>query len=127
MALSNFMRPSLIHAQVNFLINHMEEEWRAPVEGIHHQGDYASLYFFCMQFDDHAIEMIEGALIEEEDSNEDRDANEVVQANEMDANFFSSDDEEEGATILDDLNRPEVESRDEVMDDNAWVWKSNNP
>ena len=26
--LSSFVRPSLMHAQVDFLINHMEEEWR---------------------------------------------------------------------------------------------------
>ena len=94
----------------------MEEEWRALAKGIHHQGDYASLYFFYMQFLDHAIEMIKGTLIEEGNSNENGDANKVVEANEINADFFSSNDEEEEAIILDDSNGPEVESGDKTMD-----------
>ena len=71
--------------------------------------------------------MFEGFIIEEEGSDGDWDADEVAEANEMVADLFSSDDEEEGVISLDDPNGPEVESGDEAMDDDAWVWKSNNP
>ena len=124
---SSFVRPSLMHAQVEFLINHTEEEWRGVAEEIRHEGGYASLHFFCERFRDQVFNMFEGFIIEEEGSDGDWDADEVAEANEMVADLFSSDDEEEGVISLDDPNGPEVESGDEAMDDDAWVWKSNNP
>lgn len=43
---SSYEQPSLTHAQVDFLINHLEDDWRALAEGIRYQGNYASLYFY---------------------------------------------------------------------------------
>lgn len=42
----------------------------------------------------------------------------------MGINDFSFDDEEEGATVLDNFDGPEVESGDEAMDEDAWIWRS---
>ena len=45
----------------------------------------------------------------------------------MDTDFFSLDDDKEGATVLDDPKEPGVESRDNAIDNDAWIWKSNSP
>ena len=74
--------------------------------------------------------MFEGAIIKEEenlDSDREWGADEIAMANEMGIDDFSSNDEEEGETILEDPNGPEVKSGDKAIDDDAWVWKSNNP
>ena len=48
-------------------------------------------------------------------------------ANEMGIGNFSSDDEEDGATVLDDLNGPKVKSGDDTSNDDAWIWKCASP
>jgi len=45
-------------------------------------------------------------------------------ANEIGIDNFSSDDEEDGVMVLDDFNGSKVEFGDDVLDDDAWSWKS---
>ena len=65
--------------------------------------------------------MFQGFIIKEEGSDGDWDADEAAKANELDADLFTSDDEEDEAITLDDPNEPEVKSGDEVIDDDAWM------
>ena len=38
--LSSYVRPNLMHAQVDFLINHLEWDWKALAKGVRCQGNY---------------------------------------------------------------------------------------
>ena len=42
---SSFVRPTLMTAQIDFLVGHMEGVWGDLAEGLRFQGNYASLYF----------------------------------------------------------------------------------
>ena len=67
--------------------------------------------------------MFEEIVVEEEemsDSDGDWDNVDAVNANMMGAGYISSDDEEEGAIMLNDPNGLEASN-------NAWVWKSASP
>ena len=121
---SSHTRPNLIHAQVEFLINHLEGDWRALAEGIRHEGHHAFIYFFLQQLCEDIALIFEEGIIEDEDSDGEWDAEEAALAIEMGIDNFSCDDEEEGATVLDDPDGPRIESEDETMNDDAWIWKS---
>ena len=109
---------------MKFLINHLEGDKRALTEGIHHKGNHVSFYLFYQQLYDDVALIYDEAIIEDEDSDGEWDADEAALANEMGFNNFSSDDEEEGATVLNDPDGPGIEYEDETMNDDAWIWKS---
>ena len=91
---SSYIRPSLIHAQVEFLINHLEGDWRALTKGIHHEGNHVSLYLYCQQLRDHVAIIYEEPILKGEqnlDSDRDWDADEIAMANEMGIDNFSSE------------------------------------
>ena len=125
-----FVRLSLMNAQVDFLVDHLEGVWGDLSEGLCLQGNYASLYFYCQQFCDHAANMLEGIGIEGEemsDSDDEEDDIEAINANMMGADYFSSDDEEEGAIVHNDPDGPEAESEDDAASNDTWIWKSASP
>ena len=127
---NSFVRPSLMNAQVDFLVDHLEGVWGDLAEGLRLQGNYVSLYFYCQQFRDHAANMLEGIRIEGEemsDSDEEGDDIEAVNANMMGTGYFSLDDEEEGAIVYNDPDGPEAESEDDAASNDTWIWKSASP
>jgi len=67
---------------MEFLINHLEGDWRALAEGIRHEGNHVSFYLFCQQFRADAALIYEEAIIEAKDSDGEWDANEAALANE---------------------------------------------
>jgi len=127
---SSFVRPTLMTAQIDFLVGHMEGVWGDLAEGLRFQGNYASLYFYCQQFRDHAANMLEGIGMEGEemsDSDDEEVELEAANANMMGADYFSSDDEEEEAVEYNDLDGPEAEPEDDVASKDTWIWKSASP
>ena len=74
--------------------------------------------------------MLEGIGIEGEemsDSDDEEDEIEAVNANMIGADYFSSDDEEEGVIVYNDPDGAEAESGDDATSNDNWVWKSASP
>ena len=61
------------------------------------------------------------------DSDDEKDEIKAVNANMIGADYFSSDDEEEGAIAHDDPDGPEAEFEDDAASNDTWVSKSVNP
>ena len=81
-----------MHVQIDFLINHLERDWRALAEWIQQLGGYELFYFFCEQLCEHVAQIFEEAIEEEvnPDQVEDGDPREIEEMNGVEIIAISS-------------------------------------